>query len=314
MNPSLRGIFVPFVVPLDANGRINEVELRSYLEWLIERGVHGFYPNGSTGEFTRFTADERKEIVKIACEVAGERVPVLAGTSEANVKETLKACETHAEFGARAVAIVSPFYYKLGPEAVYAYYREIARNSPINVVLYNIPMFASPIDVATIRRLSEFERIVGIKDSSGDISFMQRMILEVQPRRPDFAFFTGWESALTPMLFVGATGATLATAAVVPEVVKKIFDSMVDDRPNVAKKLQSRLIRLFDTMLSAGEFPAGFRAGVAARGFDVGSSRQPACGVRPEEELSIVQRIDEALAALTDVDVASEAALNRSRS
>jgi dihydrodipicolinate synthase/N-acetylneuraminate lyase len=314
MNLPLRGIFVPFVVPLDANGRINEVELRRYLEWLIERGVHGFYPNGSTGEFTRFTADERKEIVRIACEVSDVRVPVLAGTSEANVKETLKACEAHAEFGARAVAIVSPFYYKLGAEAVYAYYREIARNSPIDVVLYNIPMFASPIDVATIRRLSEFDRIVGIKDSSGDISFMQRIILEVQSQRPDFAFFTGWESALTPMLFVGATGATLATAAVVPEVVTKIYDLMVDDRTDEAKTLQRRLTMLFDTMLDAGEFPAGFRAGVAARGFDVGSSRQPACGAPPDEESHLLRRIEDALAALADIDVTSEAALNRSSS
>ena len=97
-------------------------------------------------------------------------MPVLAGAAEANVRETIAACETYAGYGARAVAIVSPFYYKLSPESVYAYFREIARNSPIDVTLYNIPMFASPIDVPTIQRLAEFERIVGIKDSSGDLA------------------------------------------------------------------------------------------------------------------------------------------------
>ncbi len=89
--------------------------------------------------------------------------------------------------GARAVAIVSPFYYKLPPESVYAYFAEIARQTPIDVTLYNIPMFASPIDVPTIRRLAEeFPRVIGIKDSSGDLAFMMRMIAAVRPRPSRF--------------------------------------------------------------------------------------------------------------------------------
>src|SRR5262245_27704885 len=134
----LQGIFTPNVVPLDSAGQINEAELRRYVDWLIERGVHGLYPNGSTGEFTRFTVEERRRIVKIISEQAAGRVPILAGAAEANVRETIRACELYSEYGARAVAIVSPFYYKLGPEAVYAYFREIAEHSPIDVTLYNI--------------------------------------------------------------------------------------------------------------------------------------------------------------------------------
>src|SRR4029077_20118098 len=115
------------------------------------------------------------------CEQAAGRVPVLAGAAEANARETIQACEAYCGFGARAVAIVSPFYYKLSPESVYAYFREIALNSPIDVTLYNIPMFASPIDVPTIKRLAEFPRVIGIKDSSGDMAFMLRMMAAVQP-------------------------------------------------------------------------------------------------------------------------------------
>ena len=162
--------------------------------------------------------------MKIVCEQAAGRVPVLAGAAEANVRETLQACETYAGYGARAVAIVSPFYYKLCPESVYAYFREIALNSPIDVTLYNIPMFASPIDVPTIRRLAEFPRIVGIKDSSGDMAFMMRMIAAVRPVRPDFTFLTGWEAVLVPMLLIGCDGGTNATSGVVPELTRKIYD------------------------------------------------------------------------------------------
>src|SRR3954467_4437447 len=208
----LQGVFTPNLVPLDDRGNVDEAELRRYVDWLIDRGVHGLYPNGSTGEFTRFTPQERREIMRIVCDQCRGRVPVLAGAAEANVRETLAACDAYHGFGATAVAIVSPFYYKLSPESVYAYFREIALNSPIDVTLYNIPMFASPIDVPTLRRLAEFPRVVGIKDSSGDISFMLRMMQAIQPMRPDFVFLTGWEAALLPMLLMGCQGGTNATS------------------------------------------------------------------------------------------------------
>jgi len=275
MGTKLQGVFTPNLVPLDARGNINEEEFRRYIDWLIERGVHGLYPNGSTGEFTRFTVEERRRIVKITCEQCDGRVPVLAGAAEANVKETLAACEVYNDYGATAVAIVSPYYYKLSPESVFAYFREIARNSPIDVTLYNIPMFASPIDIPTIRRLAEFDRIVGIKDSSGDVTFMCRMISAVRPIRPDFSFLTGWEAAMVPMLVVGADGGTHATSGVVPELTRQIFDLTTSGQVDRAMKLQLRLIELFDVMLTSADFPEGFRAAVDLRGFEFGRGRQP---------------------------------------
>jgi dihydrodipicolinate synthase/N-acetylneuraminate lyase len=286
MSAKLQGIFTPNLVPLDGQGRIHEAELRRYVDWLIDRGVHGLYPNGSTGEFTRFTPEERREIVRIVCEQAGDRVPVLAGAAEANVKETLAACAAYADYGARAVAIVSPFYYRLSAEAVYAYFREIARQSPIDVTLYNIPMFASPIDVPTIKRLAaEFPRIVGIKDSSGDMAFMLRMMAAVQPVRPDFVFLTGWDAALLPMLAMGCDGGTNAASGVVPELTRKLYDLTRAGQYDQARPLQLRLIELFDAMIYSADFPEGFRAAVELRGFDLGRGRQP---------LSDTQQVDRA--------------------
>jgi len=275
MSEKISGIFTPHVVPLDSSGAIDEAEFRRYIDWLIDGGVHGLYPNGSTGEFTRFTPEERRTIVRIVCDQAAGRVPVLAGAAEANVRETLDACEAYAGFGARAVAIVSPFYYKLSADSVYAYFREIALNTPIDVTLYNIPMFASPIEVPTLRRLAELERIVAIKDSSGDLSFMMRMITAVRPERPDFSFLSGWEAILVPMLLVGADGGTNATSGVVPELTRLLYDLTREGKIEEAMKLQYRLLELFDAMLYSADFPQGFRAAVELRGFDLGASRQP---------------------------------------
>ncbi|MEX0712289.1 MAG: dihydrodipicolinate synthase family protein [Pirellulales bacterium] len=274
--PRLEGIFTPNIVPLDERGQINEAELRRYTDWLIERGVHGLYPNGSTGEFTRFTPDERRRIIAIMADQAAGRVPLLAGAAEANVRETLAACEYYHSLGVRAVAIVSPYYYKLSPAAVYAYFKEIGRNTPIDVTLYNIPMFASPIDVPTVQRLSEeCERVVAIKDSSGDIPHMIRMIQAVRPNRPEFSFLTGWDAALMPMLLIGCDGGTNATSGVVPEITRKLYDLTMARRIDEARELQYKLLTLFDAMLYSADFPEGFRAALALRGFHPGAGRQP---------------------------------------
>ena len=280
----IHGILTPHVVPLDAAGDINEAELRRYVDWLIEKGVHGLYPNGSTGEFTRFSVEERRRIIRIVCDQAAGRVPVLAGAAEANVRETIAACEAYADYGARAVAIVSPIYYKLSPDSVFAYFREIALHSPIDVTLYNIPMFASPIDLPTIRRLAEFERIVGIKDSSGDLAGMMRMIEAVRPLRPDFVFMTGWDAVLVPMLLAGCQGGTHATSGVVPELTRAIYDLTLAGKIAEAYRLQYQLLNLFDVIFAAGDFPEGFRLAASVRGFEFGTGRQP---LTPEQQAKL---------------------------
>ena len=285
MSQRLTGIFTPNIVPRDEEGRINEPELRRYTDWLIDRGVHGLYPNGSTGEFTRFTPEERRRIIAIMADQTRGRVPILAGAAEANVRETLAACEYYAGLGVRAVAIVSPFYYKLSPAAVYAYFRDIARHSPVDITLYNIPMFASPIDVPTVQRLAEeFPRVIAIKDSSGDLAHMIRMIKAVRPNRPEFSFLTGWDAVLFPMLLIGCDGGTNATSGVVPEITRKLYDLTMAGKLSEACALQYKLVGLFDAMLYSADFPEGFRAALALRGFRTGAGRQP---LSDEQQLQI---------------------------
>lgn len=313
MSAKLQGIFTPTLVPLDDRGQINEPELRRFVSWLIERGVHGLYPNGSTGEFTRFTAPERRRIVQIVCDECRGRVPVLAGAAEANIKETLGACEAYAGMGATAVAIVSPFYFRLAADSVYAYFSEIARHSPIDLTLYNIPMFASPIDVPTIRRLAESPRVVGIKDSSGDLAFMMRMIAAVRPLRPDFCFLTGWEAVLAPMLMVGCDGGTNASSNAVPEVTRRIYELCRAGNYGEAMKWNYRILELFDMMLFPFEFPDGFRTAAGLRGFQFGHGRQPLTAAQESDRTALARVLQCILADFELVDRPAEGCAPRIR-
>jgi 2-dehydro-3-deoxy-D-pentonate aldolase len=272
----IEGIFVPNIVPLDARGAINETELRRYTSWLIDQGVHGLYPNGSTGEFTRFTADERRRIIGIMVDEVRGRVPILAGAAEANVSETLAACEHYATLGVRSVAIVSPIYFKLSADSVYAYFKQIGDRTPVDVTLYNIPMFASPIDVPTVARLAEeCPRIVAIKDSSGDMAHMLRMIKAVRPRRPDFSFLTGWDAALLPMLLSGCDGGTNAVAGIAPQLTRRLYELAGQLKLDEARRVQEQVLEVFDVLLYGADFPEGVRAAVDLLGFRTGQGRQP---------------------------------------
>lgn len=289
MPDRLQGVLTPPIVPLHDDGEINEAEFRRYIDWLIARGAHGIYANGSTSEFTRFTPEERRRIVRMVCEQAGGRVPVVAGAGEANVRETLAACAAYKESSARAVAVVSPFYFKLGQEAIYAYFKEIADNSPIDITLYNIPAFASPMELKTICRLAELPRVIGIKDSSGDLSFMMRLIAAIRPVRPEFSLLTGAEAILMPMLLMGADGGTHSIAGVIPDVMRKLYELTRAGRLDEARTLQFKVLGLLDAMLHHVEFPEGFRAGVEIRGFEFGRGRQPVSKSQPVDREKIKQ-------------------------
>lgn len=306
MPDPIRGILTPNITPVDANGNVDEETLRGYIDWLIDHGVDGLYPNGSTGEFVRFTPQERRQIVQIVVDQADGRVPVLAGAAEANAKETIEACQAYGAMGVRAVAIVAPFYYRLSPEGVYAYFREIADHVSVDVTLYNIPMFASPIDVDTVVRLaSECPRVIGIKDSSGDLPNMMRMMAAIRPLREDFTFLTGWDASLALMLIAGADGGTNATSGVVPEITRLIHRSAVSGDFETAVRLQYQLIPLFDAMISLGEFPEGFRAGARSRGWDLGPGRVPTS----DNQQQVVMQGQRHIAALIQ-DAASVASPN----
>ena len=281
----LHGIFTPNMVPLDDAGRIHEPELRRIVDWLIDHGISGLYPNGSTGEFTRFSFDERKEIVRIVTEQTAGRRFVLAGAAEANVDRTLEAARYYHELGCDAVAIVAPFYYKLSQEGVYAYFSEIARSSPIDLTLYNIPQFSNEISNDTIKRLAaEHPNIIGIKDSSRDLPRFMNMMHEIAPIRPDFVFLIGCEEILLPTLLMGGDGGTVATSGVVPEVVMKLYNAAREGRIDEARAIQFKLLDLIKLIIFGADFPEAVRQAVGLRGFRMGHGRQP---LSPSQQFSL---------------------------
>jgi 4-hydroxy-tetrahydrodipicolinate synthase len=285
----IQGILTPNLVPFRADGSIHEDELRRMIHWLIEKGVSGLYPNGSTGEFIRLTFEERKRLIRIVAEETRGRVPILAGAAEATIGEVLEAAALYADLGCTAISLTGPYYFKVSQESIEEYFREIARQSPIDILLYNIPQFANEISIPVVERLAaDCPRIVGIKDSSRDFPRMVTTIARLKKQRPDFTVLTGTEETLMPALIMGADGGTIATSGVVPEVVMKLYHDTRAGRLDEARRIQFKLLDLIEAMFAGPIFPEGFRAAAALRGFDLGHSRQP-ISRREQADLGVLQ-------------------------
>ncbi len=277
MSGKIQGIFCPNMVPLHHDGSINENELRRLVDYLIERGISGLYPNGSTGEFTRFTYEERKRIIEICCEraaKAGREVPILAGAAECNIDVTVDTMNYYADLGCRAGALIAPFYFKMSQDSIRAYFEELADRSRLDVVLYNIPQFSNEIAIPTIISLCRHPRIVGIKDSARDLPRFMNTIAKVRPLRGDFSFLIGCEEILLPSLMMGGDGGTIATSGVVPEMIMKLYKHYQQGKFEDARHIQYQMLELIEVMLLGADFPEGFRAGMTVRGFNMGRGRQ----------------------------------------
>ena len=281
----IQGIYTPNIVPFGSDGTINEHELRRLTSWLVEKGIHGLYPNGSTGEFIRLSFEERLRVVRIMASENRGRVPILAGAAEANIDLVLKACAAYADMGCAAVSLTGPYYFKVSQESIEHYFRDIAARSPIDILLYNIPQYSNEISLPVVKSLAQdCSRIIGIKDSSRDFPRFCTMLAQIKPLRPDFVCFTGTEEILFPSLMMGGDGGTIASSGVIPEVILKIYNDYQAGNYAECRRVQLKIQELISTMFAAGNFPEGFRAAVALRGFDPGRPRYP---MGPHEQESL---------------------------
>ncbi len=270
------GIFCPNIVPFREDGSIHEDELRRIVNWLIDKGVHGLYPNGSTGEFARLSFEERLRVVEIIADENNGRVPILAGAAENSIELVVRAAKHYADLGVRVVSVTGPYFYKVSPDGVETYFREVARRCPLDILIYNIPQFANEVPVDVVARLaSDCPRIVGTKDSSRDMPRFLHTINTLRKVRPDFSLLIGCEEILYPSLMMGGDGGTIASAGVVPEAIVKIYEDFRAGNYDECRRVQLKLLDLIELMLKAGNFPEGFRSGVSLRGFHPGPPRQP---------------------------------------
>ncbi len=240
------GLMPAMVTPFDARGELDFGATEAVIERFIEGGVSGISPLGSTGEATHLTFDERKRFAEEVVRLVAGRVPLVVGVGSSGTREAVELAG-HAEgVGADAVLVVSPFYWKVGEEALFNHFATVANSVEIPILLYNLPMLTGiDLSPALISRLAaERPNVVGIKDTVTVYAHTVAVLQEVKAQRPDFAVLSGWEDLVFPSLLAGADGSICAFANVAPRLFVDLVRSTQEGDLDTAARLHRRVLKL----------------------------------------------------------------------
>jgi 4-hydroxy-tetrahydrodipicolinate synthase len=269
----LRGVFSAMITPFDKNENVDEQAMETLLNWSINKGVNGVFVVSSTGESWALSFEEKVRLFQFAVAVVKKRVPVIAGVGVPSTREAVRLAEAAQAAGVDYLCAVPPSFVRPTQDELVAHYSALAQATTVPLLLYNIPMLAGNVlGTPAVRFLTErFPRIVGIKDSSGDLTLLNDLLLQ---RRSDFSVVTGIDTLVLPGLLAGSQGAILGSANVCPELALEVVRLFDAGKLAEAWTVQNRLTRFWLAM-SLGSFPAPVKAAVELLGLPAGAPRRP---------------------------------------
>ncbi|MDR3560927.1 MAG: 4-hydroxy-tetrahydrodipicolinate synthase [Negativicutes bacterium] len=279
-----KGIITPIITPMTADEKINEKELRVQVNRLIASGIHGLFPLGTNGEVYALTTEEKIEVLKIVVDENKGRVPLYAGTGCISTKETLAMSLKAKEVGVDALSIVSPYFVAVSQEDIYRHFSTVAEGVDLPIILYNMPgRTGNNIDYTTVRRLTKYKNIVGVKDSSGNFDNTLRYIEDTDRR---LSVLAGNDSLILWTLMAGGCGAIAGWSNVFPELVVSIYTLWEQGKIEEANQRQMSIRPLRDVM-KLGNPNSVVKRAMNLLGYPVGPAREPVNGVNPkiDEEL-----------------------------
>jgi 4-hydroxy-tetrahydrodipicolinate synthase len=279
-----KGIIPAMVTPVTSEGKINVDALRKLTNYLIEGGVHGLFPVGSQGEFYALTFEEKKRIIEVVVDETRGRVPVYGGTGAVTTREAIALTKMAQEAGVSAVSILTPFFIRPNEEELFEHYRTIAKATRLPVLLYNNPQRTGvPISADFVVRASKIENIVGIKDSSGDLTLTSEYIRRT---RENFSVLAGRDTLIYGTLCYGGKGAIAATANVAPKVVVEIYEAFQAGDWTRSLEAQFRLAPL-RLAFDLGTFPVVIKEALNLIGIDAGVGIPPVGGITPKAKADL---------------------------
>jgi 4-hydroxy-tetrahydrodipicolinate synthase len=244
---SLRGSIVPLVTPFDESDQFDEKRFRDLIEFQIESGSHGISVQGTTGEPSALSLEEREHILSITVSAVRKRVPILAGTGTNNLKETLRLTKAAEKAGVDSVLVIVPYYNKPSQDGLFQYFESVASSTDLPLVIYNIPSRTSTnIEPETMKRLRDkCPNVVGVKEANKDFNQASKD-LEICGR--DFLVFSGIEVLCYPMLAVGGAGYVSATGNILPRELAKMYNLTVEGKWDEARELHYKLLPINEAL------------------------------------------------------------------
>jgi 4-hydroxy-2-oxoglutarate aldolase len=292
----LAGVYPALTTPFAPDGSVSLTDIKYNIERYNPTGLSGYVTLGSTGESVLLTRAEMDGILATVKEAAGQGKRLIAGTGAESTAETIERTKRAAAFGYHFALVKTPQFYKPAykPDVLIAHYRRVADASPIPVLLYSVPIFTGvTLEAPEVAALAEHPNIVGIKDSSGHLMRVAEMVAAAPA---DFQILTGSAGTFLAGLTVGAKGAILALASVLPEKCVKLFELVREGQTEKARELQNTLLKV-SKIIASEHAIAGLKFAMDQRGYRGGIPRLPLVPVSEAYK----QRILESLASLEPI-------------
>jgi 4-hydroxy-tetrahydrodipicolinate synthase len=260
-----RGSIVALITPFGQGGGVDEKAFQDFVAWQVAEGTNGLVPCGTTGESPTLSHDEHKRVVELCLEVAKGKVPVIAGTGSNSTAEAINLTRHAQKAGADAALVVTPYYNKPTQEGLYQHFKAIHDATDIPILIYNIPpRCIIDMSVATMARLAELPRIVGVKDATNDLTRPVRTKLAIGAK---FCQLSGEDGTALAYLAQGGHGCISVTANVAPRLCAEMHRAWRDGDAKTAMRINERLMPLHEALFAeTSPAPVKFAASLLGKG------------------------------------------------
>ena len=278
------GSGVALITPFNQDGSPNYEKLDEILEMHIANKTDAVLICGTTGEAPTLPDEEHLEVIKHAVNTVHGRIPVIGGTGSNYTQHAIDFSRKAEEFGCDAVLCVTPYYNKTTQKGLVEHYTAIADAISIPIILYNVPSRTGVnISVPALKKLSEIDNIVAIKEASGNIGYVMKIAREV----PDLYIYSGNDDMIVPIMSAGGKGVLSVVANILPEQTHNICEYYLEGKTKESLKLQLDMLELINNLFIEVN-PIPIKTAMNILGYDVGGLKLPLCDME-ESNLEILK-------------------------
>jgi len=279
----IEGVYPALITPFTADGGVDKEGLRRLVEYVVEGGVAGIVPCGTTGESATLSHKEHEEVIDVVVDCS--KVPVIAGTGSNNTKEAVEFTKHAADAGADACLLITPYYNKPNVKGLKEHFKRIGDSVEIPLILYNIPSRTGQnVSAGTMVELaSEVTNIKGVKEASGDLKQVGAIIRSVAEQGLDFTVVAGDDFLTLPIMSLGGKGVISVAANIAPREMTEMVAAMLKGEVEKAKEINIRLFPLFEAMFLETN-PIPVKRAAEMMGLSAGHVRLPLGALSEDNE------------------------------
>ncbi len=268
------GIIIPVITPVDAQGKFNEPVYRQLIDFWADRGIDGVFPFGTTGEFYAFDNEVYRHVLEVTKDAVRGRMAVYAGANHITTAGAVELAKIAEEVGVDALSVLTPMFVSQTQDELLAYYTTIANATSLPIIIYNNkPKTNVTVAPETVRKLAQIKNIVGVKDSTGDMTNTEEYI-RLTRDLPDFRVLVGRDTLIYAGLCYGAAGAITSCANIAPDLAVAIYNCYKAGDQAGALDAQFKFSKL-RISTNMGTFPVVIKEGLRMMGYDVGDCIAP---------------------------------------